>query len=92
MREMKDHIPGYGSDDKTVIALSQRLIRFVSTEFKKYKTPFGGVFKFGLSSPDYIMDADKIPATFDGRRNGDRLACTFRLPGNPDNGAFELRC
>lgn len=71
VREMKERTPGYGSDDVAVVELSRRLIQFVSEEFKKYKTPYGGVFKFGLSSPAYIIDANKVSATFDGRRDGD---------------------
>lgn len=71
VREMKERTPGYGSDDAAVVGLSRRLIQFVSEEFKKYKTPYGGVFKFGLSSPSYITGAGKVPATFDGRRDGE---------------------
>ena len=71
VEELKGLSPAFGSDDDTVVALTKRLIAFTSAEFKKYKTPYGGVFKFGLSSPSYISGADKIPATFDGRRNGD---------------------
>ena len=71
VEELKGLSPAFGSDDEAVVALTKRLIAFTSAEFKKYKTPYGGVFKFGLSSPSYISGADKVPATFDGRRNGD---------------------
>lgn len=71
LQEMKDLKPCFGCDDPEVVELSKRLISFVSGEFSKYRTKLGGQFKFGLSSPDYITRAQNVPATFDGRRNGD---------------------
>lgn len=69
--ELKNLSPAYGSDAGQVVELTKRLIFFTSEELKKYKAPYGGIFKFGLSSPNYITGAEKIPATFDGRRNGE---------------------
>ena len=71
IEELKGLSPAFGSDSEAVVALTKRLIAFTSAEFKKYKTPYGGVFKFGLSSPSYISGANKVPATFDGRRDGE---------------------
>lgn len=71
VEELKGLSPAFGSDSEIVVELAKYLLAFTSSEFKKYKTPYGGVFKFGLSSPNYINGADKVPATFDGRRNGD---------------------
>ncbi len=71
LREMKDLKPCFGCDDVEVVQLSRRIIAFASGEFSKYRTRLGGKFKFGLSSPNYITGAQKVPATFDGRRDGD---------------------
>ncbi len=71
LQEMKDLKPCFGCDDPEVVALARRLIAFTSGEFGKYKTSQGGRFKFGLSSPDYIIRAQDVSATFDGRRSGD---------------------
>ena len=71
LREMKDLRPCYGCDDEQVVALARRIMAYTSAEFGKYRTKLGGPFKVGLSSPNYITDANKIPATFDGRRDGD---------------------
>ncbi len=71
VEELKSLSPAFGSDAEMVVALTKRLIAFTSEEFKRYKTPYGGVFKFGLSSPSYISGANSVPATFDGRRDGE---------------------
>lgn len=71
LREMKDLKPCFGCDDVEVVELSRRIIAFASGEFRKYRTRLGGKFKFGLSSPNYITGAQKVPAAFDGRRDGD---------------------
>lgn len=71
LQEMKDLKPCFGCDDLEVVELSKRIIAFTSSEFSKYRTRMGGKFKYGLSSPDYILGAQNAPATFDGRRNGD---------------------
>lgn len=69
--ELKNLSPAFGSDAEMVVTLTKRLISFTSEAFKKYKTPYGGAFKFGLSSPSYITGANTVPATFDGRRDGE---------------------
>lgn len=71
VRELKDLKPCFGCDDPEVVSLTRQIIDFTSGEFGKYKTKLGGNFKFGLSSPNYITDASKVPATFDGRRDGE---------------------
>ena len=71
LREMKELRPCFGCDDEQVVKLVKRIMAFTSGEFEKYRTKYGGRFKVGLSSPSYIDGAAKVPATFDGRRNGD---------------------
>lgn len=71
VQELKDLKPCFGCDEAKVVRLVRELIGFTSGEFSKYRTKYDGVFKFGLSSPSYITEAQKVPATFDGRRDGD---------------------
>ncbi len=84
LREMKDLRPCFGCDDDQVVELTKGIIRFASGEFGRYQTKYGGRFKFGLSSPGYISDAAKVPATFDGRRSGDpfsvHISCGVAVP------------
>lgn len=81
LQEMKDLKPCFGCDDPEVVELSKRIIAFTSSEFGKYRTRLGGKFKFGLSSPSYITGAQTIPATFDGRRNGDPFSVHISSSG-----------
>lgn len=60
----------FGEDDEKVISLTNELLHFISSEFHKHHTKLGGEYKFGLSSPNYIVDARAIGATFDGRKAG----------------------
>lgn len=62
---------GYGTDEDYVINLVKKIAEYTSAEFSKYETKLGGKFKYGLSSPNYLVDAKKTSATFDGRLNRD---------------------
>ena len=69
-KELDERIRAFGKDDEEVISLTNELLRFVSSEFHGHHTKLGGQYKFGLSSPNYIVDARNIGATFDGRKSG----------------------
>ena len=64
---------GYGSNNKDAIELTDKITKCISTEFKKYKTFYGGDFKFGLSAPSYVDFGKDILASFDGRKNNEPL-------------------
>jgi len=64
---------GYGSTNKKAIDLTNEIIKFISNEFEKYTTFYGGKFKFGLSAPSYVEIGKEIEASFDGRKNGEPL-------------------
>lgn len=70
-KKLKQCNIGYGCDDMEVIHLVNNITELTKKEVQKYKTKWNGTFKFGLSSPTYLTDGGKIPATFDGRRNGE---------------------
>ena len=71
LRKILDRGAGtFGEDEPRVIELTNQLLRYISVEFHKHHTRLGGKYKFGLSSPNYIVDARDISATFDGRKAG----------------------
>lgn len=71
LKDLANIRPCYGEDDARVVQLTNYITKEASKEFGKYNTKFGGKFKFGLSSPYYIEDANFIEATLDGRKDGD---------------------
>lgn len=58
----------YGLDTEASIALSNRILHFVTAHTVDFRTPIGGKLKFGVSNPSYINEAADKPASFDGRR------------------------
>lgn len=73
VQELKDLSPAYGSDAPQVVALTRRIMAAASAALDTYRTPLGGRFKVGLSSPAYITGARAVGATLDGRKNGEPL-------------------
>lgn len=71
IEQLKNGKVSFGCDDSKTIELTNDLMEFSSQIISKYNTKYGGIFKFGLSSPSYISDAQYTAATFDGRKNGE---------------------
>ncbi len=72
IREDLENAPvRFGQDQEEVINLTNELTQFVSTLLKSHHTKYGGDYKFGLSSPRYIMESKSCGATPDGRRHGE---------------------
>lgn len=69
-KELDKGAGSFGEDDEKVIKITNELLQHISNEFHKHHTKLGGNYKFGLSSPNYIVDARDIDATFDGRKAG----------------------
>lgn len=61
----------FGNDDEKVIQLLNDIMLHISRVFEQHTTKLGGRYKFGLSSPNYVVDGRGMPATFDGRRSGE---------------------
>jgi pyruvate-formate lyase len=61
----------YGCDEVEVVEMVNRFTLCVEKKLSGCKNRLGGMFKFGLSSPSYIMESVNFPATPDGRKNGD---------------------
>ncbi|CDB88736.1 pyruvate-formate lyase [Clostridium sp. CAG:253] len=62
---------GFGTESNEAIELTNRIIRMAEDELKTYRNKFGGKVKFGLSSPSYILGAENVGATLDGRKFGE---------------------
>ena len=71
VKTLKEIHPHYGNDDVEVIQLTLQIQSMANEIFEKYHTYYGGKFKFGLSSPQYINDAKNTAATLDGRCDGE---------------------
>ena len=67
-------ISSFGSDNEEVLSLVNGIMRHTSKVLEKHKNSLGGKYKFGLSSPNYIIDSVDTEATFDGRKNGEPFA------------------
>jgi formate C-acetyltransferase len=61
----------FGNDDEHVIELLNGIMKHISGVFDAHRTKLGGHYKYGLSSPNYVIDGSGMPATFDGRKAGD---------------------
>lgn len=70
VKELKQLSPCFGQDSLEVVELTNRIFREASLAVERHETKYGGKFKFGLSSPNYIVEASMVPATFDGRVAG----------------------
>ena len=58
----------FGSDNKEVIDLTNKIMIMTSKYLLNYKNKLGGNYKFGLSSPNYISSSLNSLASFDGRK------------------------
>ena len=61
----------YGTENKEIIELSNRITNIACQILDSEKNRLGGKFKFGYSAPTYITKAKESPASFDGRKNGE---------------------
>lgn len=69
--ELKSQTIRYGTENDLIINISNDITNYISKLFASQNNRLGGKFKFGLSSPNYIVKALGMPASFDGRRNND---------------------
>lgn len=67
--DLKNQNLRFGIDDDEVIQLTNEITKFASDIFKQEKTSLGGKFKFGLSAPSYISEAEQMSASLDGRKD-----------------------
>ena len=89
-KKLDKYSSSFGKDEKKVIDLTNEILFFISGEFHKHHTKLGGKYKFGLSSPNYIVDARLIGATFDGRKSG--MPFSTHISGKNGLAPTELIC
>ncbi len=82
LNELKNSELRYGIDNDLVIELTNKIIDFANQEFSSYKNNFGGVFRFGLSSPNYIANSKNIKASLDGRKDFEAYNVHISSTGN----------
>lgn len=63
----RNSVPRFGSDSEEVLKITNRIMEDASSKLSKYKTQYGGGFKIGFSSPNYINMGGITQATPDGR-------------------------
>lgn len=65
---LKNDFSKYGMDEAEIIELSNEIIDYMNSLLKLKKNSLGGGFKFGLSSPGYLVLGKNDPASLDGRK------------------------
>ena len=60
----------FAHDNEAAVVLVDHIMEISNQELGQYTNPIGGRVKFGLSSPNYIKNAKKMPADFTGREKG----------------------
>ena len=87
--EIKKNI-SFGNDDPDVLELTNSIMRKTSGILDTHKNRSGGAYKFGLSSPEYIVGSADTEATFDGRKNSDPFG--VNISGRHGLAPTELIC
>lgn len=67
---LKNQEKYFSHDDGRAAALANHIMEVSNQELEAYRNPLGGRVKFGLSSPNYIKNAKRMPADLAGRTNG----------------------
>ncbi len=78
----------YGTDDESVLRLTNSILRKTTEYTKDFRNYLGGTLKFGVSAPTYIDAAKDFPATFDGRKKGEPFA--VHISSDSGNGYTEV--
>ncbi len=69
--QLKAKASQWGSDEKEIVSLVNRITSFVSEEISDFRSYLGGSMKVGLSGSAYLDAAKDYGASFDGRRSGE---------------------
>lgn len=74
----------FGKDLPNVLTLVRNIVDKTNSCFEGRKNHLGGKFKFGLSSPAYLMIGQNFGATPDGRKAGEafftHISCSETVP------------
>ncbi|MFV0351588.1 MAG: pyruvate formate lyase family protein [Oscillospiraceae bacterium] len=78
LAKLRYQAPKMGNDDDAVDALAKSLLNWFADAVEAHKNDRGGIFRAGTGSAMYyIWHADEEPATPDGRKKGEPLACNY---------------
>lgn len=80
MRKELANRKNFGKDEESVIKLTKEVVDTVASKMQKYKNPFNGRVKFGLSSSNYVEASEKTSATLDGRKGNEPLRAHITAP------------
>lgn len=76
--ELRYHSPKMGNDDDRVDGLAVQLLDWFADALQGHANDRGGIFRAGTGSAMYyIWHAQDEPATADGRKQGEPLACNY---------------
>ena len=84
-QELRDKRSYFGTDEKEVIDLVNRITDTVSEEMQDWRSYLGGRMKVGLSGSAYLDAGKNFGASFDGRKAGDPFVVHI---SNEDNEAY----
>lgn len=74
----------FGMDNEEIINLTNEITKCVSDACATKTTKYGGKFKFGLSSPNYITSSKNVTASLDGRHDFEPFDVHISLEDNKD--------
>ncbi len=88
LKRLKNSEEKYGKDSDKILELANDLIKYTTDVLKEKRNYLGGRYKFGLSAPSYIDASKNVPASFDGRKEGEPFA--VHISSDVSNGYTEL--
>ncbi len=88
LNKLKNEKLKYGTDNDLVIGITNDIIRYTTQLMSNFTNSLGGSYKFGLSSPNYIVASENFPASFDGRKIGEAFA--VHISSDTSNAYTEL--
>lgn len=71
LERLKNSDVRYGVENQFIIDTTCEIVDFVAKLLDSKRNRMGGRFKFGLSSPNYVVNAVGVSASFDGRRDNE---------------------
>lgn len=71
LEKLKKQPIRFGTDEKEIIELVNRITEYADEILEETKNIWGGKIKIGYSSPTYISKSQDCVASLDGRKNGE---------------------
>lgn len=84
IKEVLKNQKKFGMDDEEIIMLTNEITKYASDVCATKTTKYGGKFKFGLSSPNYITGSKDVTASLDGRCDFEPFSVHISFEDNKD--------